>query len=365
MYLTATNLVYYLINHGLIDADSVVDGDFLIFEVGRRNRNFKVLRGEKDGLFVKQINNSQSWEPILTLQREAAFYELIRSRPELSPIVDIAPRLINHNPRNCSLVVDLVKQGENLTEHHQRVGTFPAHIGESVGKTLARYQLASLAVARESPGSSIFPRQPPWIFRLDSTGGQVLTQVGAPGTTFSHLLQQFPALLASLLDLKHEWRFDSLIHGDMKWDNLLISPGRDGQPEVRVVDWELTDIGDASWDVGSVFASYLIYWLLAEPASSAGWNAQTGDKFASMRRAMGDFWQSYAKALYLPAAVASEYLWRCLRFAAARIALAVFECLYNGQPASPALAGMLQTSQNIFLNPPQAASDLLAFDTIR
>ena len=60
MFLTAYNLPHYLMSKGLISAQSVVDGDFVLAEAGRRNRNFKVMRRQQPGLFVKQIKSMEA-----------------------------------------------------------------------------------------------------------------------------------------------------------------------------------------------------------------------------------------------------------------------------------------------------------------
>src|SRR5260370_2974356 len=73
VFLTAYNLPHYLLSKGLISAQSVVDGDFVLAEAGRRNRNFKVMRPQQPGLFVKQIKSMEA-QPISTIYREAAFY---------------------------------------------------------------------------------------------------------------------------------------------------------------------------------------------------------------------------------------------------------------------------------------------------
>jgi hypothetical protein len=357
MYLTATNLAHYLLGRGLIDAESVVDGDLVIIEAGRRNRNFKVLRQNASGFFIKQVSNTQTWEPIVTLHREATFYELVRSGQEFRELTGLAPRLIDYNPANCSLVVDLVSEGENLTEYHARLGDFPEPVGANLGRRLAGYQSAPLPHAGSGAGA-VFPRQIPWILGLASPQLAPIAQLGQAGTTMMTALQGYPALLWHLLALRSEWVFDSLLHGDMKWDNLVVSGGG-GDPAVRIVDWELVDIGDAGWDVGAIFAAYVAYCLMI-PAG-LGQMSQLGgrDGIVRARPALRQFWTAYAQARGLAGLAARAYLERCMRFAAARLVLTVFEWLYNAHQMTPGLHAMLHTSQTMFQYPGQSADDLL------
>jgi hypothetical protein len=48
-----------------------------------------------------------------------------------------------------------------------------------------------------------------------------------------------------------------------------------------------------------------------------------------------------------------------MRFAAARLALTVFEFLYGAPQMTPLLLAMLQTGQGMTSNPGQAASEML------
>jgi thiamine kinase-like enzyme len=177
-------------------------------------------------------------------------------------------------------------------------------------------------------------------------------------------LQQLPALLQCLLALRYQWQYDALIHGDMKWDNLVIGEGAKQEPELHIIDWELVDIGDAAWDVGSVFASYLVDWLLSLNAPDQQVSLDLGikarNRLVQMQPALRKFWAAYISTRRLEAAVARQYLEKCLRFTAARLVLAVFEFLYGSPQMTAALLSMLQASQNILLNPTQAASELLA-----
>jgi hypothetical protein len=362
VYLTATNLGVYLIGRGLIDAESVVDGDFVIFEVGRRNRNFKVFRGNRPGLFVKQVSNTSSLEPIVTLQREATFYGRVRSWPETNPLTCLTPRLLDYNPGNCSLVVELVRDGESLSEYYLRLDRFPVETGELVGKSLGTYHSLPLETLIALSDPSIVSRQVPWALTLNPFSLAPLTQFPIVGPMMIAALQQHPLLLQCVLGLRYEYRFDSLIHGDMKWDNLVVADSHDDgrQPELRIADWELVDLGDASWDVAGIFSSFLAYALASQGMlGPTAFAADPRDRITQMRPAMRSFWTAYTDARQLGALAARQYLQRCLRFAAARLAYAVFEILYGSPRMTPAMLGMLQTGQNIVANPSRAAWDLL------
>ena len=86
-------------------------------------------------------------------------------------------------------------------------------------------------------------------------------QDGALEVTF----EVMPEFHAALDELRGEWRQDALIHGDMKWDNCVMprhdDPARAAEG-LKIVDWELADIGDGCWDVGAVFQAYLAHWIL-------------------------------------------------------------------------------------------------------
>ena len=85
MFLNSTNIVYYLLEKNLISAEQVVDGDYMVTEAPRRNRNFKVMKRDRTGLFVKQV---QRWEQqaISTVRLEAHCYRLTNEDREFRGI---------------------------------------------------------------------------------------------------------------------------------------------------------------------------------------------------------------------------------------------------------------------------------------
>ena len=108
VYLTASNLAHYLIGRGLVTANSVVEGDFVVVEAGRRNRNFKLVREDRPGLFIKQVSNASDLALVATVQREAGFYGMVRSRPAFASLARIMPKLVDYDPSTCCLLVELM-----------------------------------------------------------------------------------------------------------------------------------------------------------------------------------------------------------------------------------------------------------------
>ncbi len=122
-------------------------------------------------------------------------------------------------------------------------------------------------------------------------------------------------LLSGLLEAAAAaWRPECLVHGDLKWDNCLVEADR-----VRVIDWELSGLGDPAWDVSCVIAEQLALYPETGPGESPVVSAFIG----SYRCTAGDF------------------IRRCALFTIARLAhIALEQAEYAGeaQVAAPALA---------------------------
>src|SRR5262245_22890572 len=123
MYLTVSNLPHYLISKNLITARSVVEGNFSVLEVGRRNRNFKVLRRRLPGMFIKQAKSGE-YEAVLTLQREALFYSRVQRFGAYEALRPLMPGMIHFDAARNALIIDCVAGAESLAEHYQRQGGY-------------------------------------------------------------------------------------------------------------------------------------------------------------------------------------------------------------------------------------------------
>ena len=128
-----------------------------------------------------------------------------------------------------------------------------------------------------------------------------------------------------LLDaLGAEWRFDSLIHGDMKWDNVLVYPAGDGL-DFRIADWEMADFGDAAWDVGAVLQSFFSTWIMSMPIASGlppeAYIGMAAEPVEAMRPVLGLSGRLTRKCEASAKRRAGRSSIRCMRFGAARLDL--------------------------------------------
>ena len=362
MFLTVSNLAHYLIGRGLLSAKTVVDGDFVAVEAGRRNRNYKVLVRSGTSLFLKQIK-SQDAAAISTLQREAACYRMAQNTPSYQPMAQAMSRMVDHDAARHCLILEMLPAAENLTEYAARTNSFPVEIGKLLGRQLAACHGAVRERALYADELAVFPRLPPWILSYHNSAATMPPDLSGGAIRVGHILRQYPDMCASLDRLRREWRYDSLIHGDMKWDNCLVYTDTSGARSLKIIDWELVDYGDACWDIGSVFQSYLTSWIFSMPLMQEHAPERLMAKAAfpldAMAPSIGAFWRSYVESAAIPPWSASQRLIRSIEYGAARLVQTAYESLYMSHAMTNHGAALLQVAQNILRDPAGAADSLL------
>ena len=356
MDLDAEHLVHYLLERGLLEPREVVDGGLLVAETSRRHRSFQVLRRGGGGLFVKQVRQRDA-ETVTMFQREGACYWLAYNDEAFRPLRRLLPAFVDFDREQLRLVIELLPQGEDLTRLHRRLGNFPAEVGGRLGETVGAYQAEMKAEAVDEGYGAFFPRALPWPLVCRRVPAETFSRHGAAAGSVVTAIQGDPHLVQALDRLAEEWRPSTLMHGDLKWDNLVSHPN--GSPEskgLKLIDWELADIGDPLWDAGAVFHAYLVCWLLSLPQEAGAlppeqWLGRAGSPVEAMRPALGEFWRSYRRARGFGDGEVPETLYRCLRFAAARMLQTAFELAAANAQALPQAFLLVQACRNMLADP--------------
>jgi thiamine kinase-like enzyme len=360
MLLSTRNAVHFLVEKCLLDSDSLVNEKLVIADASHRHRNLKLLREKEPGFFIKQSFHLDA-QSIDFLKREATCYWLAQNDREFAPLAGLIPNFRNYDANQNTLIVDLLPDAENLFEYHSRVRTFPTDVASMLGEALGRYHRHKIEPSKSTVGAT-FPKATPWILSFHDAKEFTPAAIGPANAHMLTVLQRYPEFVALLSKLRSEWRIDSLIHGDIKWDNCMLYES-DGTRKIMIVDWELADHGDASWDVGAVFQAYLLSWLGSmqegSPASAQQLVESAGFQLESMQPAIGAFWSGYVAEAGFDTSTERERLDRSLRYGAARLIQTSYEYLNNMPQLTANVVRLLQVSFNILSSPDEARRELL------
>jgi hypothetical protein len=367
MILTARSLPGYLLDRGLVAPAEVVDGDLCVADLSRRNRNFRVTRGPRPGLFIKQ---PQDWETYSaeTVRREASCYLLARDDPRFAELGGLLPRFVDFDAASSVLVLELLPSDETLGDYHRRLGHFPLEMAHALGAMLGGYHRDAAAQRADAPGARVFPQAVPWILNVVNHNPSHIGTVSGGCQEVVRILAHHPEYGAALDSVRAGWRAEALVHGDMKWENCVVVPPDvpGGTPGLRIVDWELADFGDPCWDVGSLFQAYLSFWIMsiqgADQAPPQSLPSLARFPLEQMQPAMRAFWDSYVHTLGAAPPDAEERLRRSVLYAAARMIQTVWEYSAAAPSLSPNLLAILQVAMNVLLRPDDAVRQLLGIN---
>ncbi len=360
--LTQRSVVPYLLQRNLIGAQSIIEGDLAVVDASRRNLNFQVISERGPCYLLKQ---GVGPEGIETVGHEAAVYRLLQSSTGTLGFDRYVPRFVGYDPKEQTLIIEFLRDAQNLREYHDRRGRFPPTIAAAIGTALATlHRLNWVGDDREGDAGNL-RIQPPWILSIHRPNLGMLQQLSSATIQAIKIIQQFPVFCELLDGLRHEWVNETLIHFDIKWDNFLIVARRSGsrKTDLRIVDWELAGVGDPCWDVGSVFNDYLSYWLRSIPITGE----TPPERFLELARyplskmhpAIRSFWESYVRRMELDDVTSAEWLLRAVKYTAARLVQTVYESLYDSVKLTGNAVCSLQLSLNIGQRPQEAIVQLL------
>jgi aminoglycoside phosphotransferase (APT) family kinase protein len=363
MTLTDRTVLHYLLERGLLTAESVVDGDLLVVDVSSRHHNFRVAPGVGPGYFVKQARRRDP-QSIRFLEREANCYRLAEYDPAFSALAAVVPGYRLYDEGRHILVVELLPEGGSLAEYHRRLEVFPLQVAARLGEAMGAYHQIDVA-AVDAAGQAQFPRKIPWILSAHRPSVPSGRSLRGANQQVMGIISQFPEFGEHLDALREQWQSDRFMHGDIKWENCMVYQPN-GEPEIRIVDWETADVGDAGWDVGAVFQAYLTFWIMAIPIARDA----SPDKFLelapypieAMQPAIRAFWDAYRQVVQLTAGEGRRLLVRSAGYAAARMLQTAYEYMYHSPQITTNALALLQVSQNMMVDATGAVGDLLGLE---
>jgi phosphotransferase family enzyme len=356
----------YLLRRGWIDDEMVLAGNLELVDRSRRNANFEVRTRQDRGYFLKQETRHAAGDLIVgTVGYEAAVYELLTTLRRGTLTCSYLPRRHAFDPVEQVLVLEGLVGWITLTQHYLRRRRSSATIAARLAEALADLHELTAAERGRMEGTLGSPDQPPWAFLLTEPDHSLSLNSSSASIELVRVLQQSEELVAAFELLRQGWRNTAFVHGDIKWDNCLVSASTASHRtlQIKIVDWEMARLGDPCWDVGAVFGGHLAAWLASIPVSAG----DAPDRFlelarfplARMKPALRTFWRVYCKRLKIPPADVGDSLVRAVSFAGVRLVQTAFEQLQGETELTPSAVLLVQLCANIVDRPVEAAVQLL------
>ncbi len=351
----------YLLLRRLITAGDVVSGNLTTKIMSRRNHVFAVTREPGECYLLKQgIGQDRT----ATIQREALVYERLSRISGSTGFAKYLPCFYEYDAKECVLIVEFLKDGEDLRSHCTKRHRLSAKIGTELGRALGILHRANWPTGSAAEHGLDFGCKPPWVLSQVRPDLKTLRSSSAGTIELYKILQGFSGFRKHFDRLREEWKADRFIHFDLRWDNCIIVPrrasnGANGHKGLRIVDWELARHGDPRWDVGAVFANFLSFWLGGFPVTGDTppdqYLPSAETPLERLRPALRAFWSSYVREMELSQAAAEAWLLRAVEYAAAQLVQTAFERLTELADLEGVTICLMQVSLNLFERPEQAA----------
>ena len=355
-------VVLYLLRRRLVSARAVVGGDLVAVESSGRNRVIRIMWASGPGYLLKQGLGPAA---LSTVAHEGRVYHRFQSNARYAVMRPYLVHSYGYDRQRRVLILELPRGARPLGEHFARTGRFPARIAATMGDALGTFHRATWISGGGSEADYSMNSQPPWILSIHRPGPGVLQSASLGTLRLVQIVQETPVLGGLLGGLRAEWRSLSLVHNDLKWENLLLCPrpGSRRRTELKIVDWELAAVGDPRWDAGTIFAEYLGFWLLSIPIAEDEPPERFMDlarvPLAAMQPATRAFWDAYSRRMGLDGAAAASWLVCAVRYAAARLIQTAYEHLQGELRMSGGAVLLTQLALNILRRPGEAADHLL------
>ena len=238
----AAQAASHVFRRGLIPRTAGSPSDITLRRLPGRNLLYRI---ELDGVPPLLLKQAVDAETLRGLEREVWAYEMIAdcgiaTRPAL-------PRKLDYDPLSSTLVLEFLSRHRTLA-HPDGKEELNAALAEALGCMLARVHTIS------TPGGD---SAPPWVLNLIHPPVRVLREASYGQLDLIADVQRSISWRNALGSLTDDWNPRSLVHGDLRFSNILLREGRSDESALALIDWELAGRGDPSWDTGWVIAEIL------------------------------------------------------------------------------------------------------------
>ncbi|QXP58986.1 phosphotransferase [Olleya sp. HaHaR_3_96] len=353
--MTNNNLISYLINKAFVNANDVITGDFIFHQIISRNSIFKVALGKGNGLFIKQLQNMSAHE-IYWMQKDATTHYLFHKSECYRETQKYIPKYHGYDPLSHVLVLDFFKEATDLYNLVTKYQVLSHQHAEQIADIFISFHKDIEEEIVNNKSLQFYNREVPFILRLPEFADKQ-----NPKEKIFEIIKNDEILREGLSQLYMEWKGNSLIHGDIKLANFLVT-NQGHYEEVKLIDWETSNIGDPLWDVAGLVQSYLSISIFSQYLNLNELDTD-GKKEISLveyKSVLRTFWKRYSN-YYAWNEELENVQMKIMRFTAARLLQTAKE--FNPNNSDDLVSGTIQIidlARTIFKDPEVAVHNYLS-----
>ncbi len=365
MILTESNIAHYLLDKGLIKDKSIVEGKFTAHLADSRNNNFIINRDfpEQSQYFIKQVKALDK-EKTDTLKIEATCYWLANNDSDYQTLKEFLPKYFDYDYLNHILIIENLSDTISLNDYFVQTQAVSIEIARQQAEILASYHGVLSSRIQQSQSMKLFAKAKPWVFTIGSQDfSQWMNTAPKAEQQTMQLIMGNQEFMTLIRQLENTWEQKSLVHNDIKLTNFLVNRDiTENKPaKVRLIDWELADIGDPLWDVAALFCGYLMLWIQTSDMQyhylPMNFSPET------LKPAFQEFWKTYTQKMNFTPAQNREAILKIMKFCGLKLIHTCFETTPYTQTLQPQSAKLLQLSLNILKNPEMSIGSLLGINS--
>jgi thiamine kinase-like enzyme len=232
----------------------------------------------------------------------------------------------------------------------------------SLGKTIATFHRAFENVATSNKKLHFLPKTFTFENLLIHPGPEVFINLSQANMKLLQIIQKDPKIYDILEELFACWNSKTLIHGDIKFDNIIVTREKSSRRSI-LTDWEMANIGDPAWDIGSIFQEFIRSWLYTLPITGTEEAQQLLDmskkSLQNMQYALRIFWKEYIQVIQKNPKETNDLLIKSTEFCAARLIQSAYEMLHSQTELNNIAVYMVLLSLNMIVNVSDATIHLL------
>jgi len=338
---------------------------------------------------VKQGPVGRSGIPKDGFEEEWRFARLLRSHGELAALQALTSAPIFYDEHNQIIVYCFFERYQDLGDFYSENHFYPAAVAWATGVALAslhratfqrNHYLLELDPNSASRESSQLHR-PTYCQEISYLTPSIFHRVSVDGLKFYQLCQRTRDLSQAISHLEATSQRCCLIHGDLKFNNILLHDGwhnwrrqilpcstsslllAEDQSVVRLIDWEQWKWGDPAFDVGALMADYLRAWLksvmLDRDVDLAMALKLAAVPLEMVQPSIQAFLQAYVSQFPQIIDVFPDFLDRLFRFAGLGLIRMIQDGLHYHEPFGAVEKCMLQVAKLFLCQPGTAQKTIL------